>query len=146
MTWDALPDEATAPILICVATGDDALNLSKNVIELSPTMGYLAIFQTDIFVYLHPKALPAADYVAKRERLLARIMDWVVFGVFNRRKADGTQGLQIPLASNVFVSAPGSDLLDGAIVSAEADWFGRGYGGDQRVRGAHFVHQGFVGG
>ena len=135
---DNIPAREIAPILFCVEKADGDQTLIQRSMDNSETSGFVHYLTTNLYVYLHPMALGTTeDYVAKRERILARIDDWITSGLCNKRT-----NLILTLSSSVFKSP---DTLQGNIELVEPDYFGKNFAGNTRMRGSRFVHKGLVG-
>ena len=143
---DALPDVMTAPVLFCVTGGGrlDGLDIDSQQ-EYLGGIGYRCNLHSSILVYIHPDTLPASDgptQVASRERLLARICDWLFAACFN------TPGAVNPtLTSRQFSTAPDYDQLAMAhLASIEKGYVYRAFAGDQAIFHAHARHTALIAG
>jgi hypothetical protein len=140
-------DVSAYPLLISVAAGgrEDDLDIATDYLTIDPTetAGTTNTLYTNIFVALHPDAVTGGDPVAQaqtRERIRARVCDWLRAGVFNTRA-----NLAIPLASREYAAAPAYDVLDRCrAATGRKGLYTRSYGAMQTVYGAHIVHVGEV--
>ncbi len=144
---DTALDVNAYPLLISVLGGgrDDEVDIATDYLTIDPTDtgGTTNTLYTNVIVTLHPDAVTGADPVAQtqtRERIRARVCDWLRADVFNTRA-----NLSVQLASREFAAAPAFDVLDRCrAATGRKGLYTRSYGAMQTVYGAHIVHVGEI--
>lgn len=147
-----LPAVADAPLIISVVGGGRYDELDMEIeyryIDQTAQSGFRHEIYTNIYVYIHPDAVPSDStswstirtQAAKRERVRARVCDWLRKGVLN---APGN--IALTLASREWTVSPNYDVLDRCHVqSVYKGYFEKGLGGSKPVYGAHLVHAGRI--
>jgi hypothetical protein len=143
---------AEAPIILSVVGGGRYEELDTEAdyryIDQSANSGFKVDVYTNIFVYLHPDSVPAADntwasvraQAATRERIRSRVCDWLRAGVLNAQA-----NLAITLGSREYSVSPGFDVLDRCRASMiYKGYFEKSFARGQQLYGAHIVHVGRV--
>lgn len=141
--------ETLTTSLVCVTGGGakDATDMEAEPYFLggvSEYEGYKETLYTNVYVYVHPDALPNADALAQvkaRELTLARCADHLRKRVFNA-KANAT----ITLTSQEYSLSPDFDTLVGCY--AKTIFKGRAtksFAGFASVPTAHLMHVGHIG-
>lgn len=140
-----LPDVDDAPILLCVLGGGrmDGMDMECEQQYLGGGgIPYTHDVHSSITAYLHPDAMPtptSGGLESGRERLLARICDWL------RQTLNSAANATAQLGSQEFALAPAFDVLDRAhVASVEKGLSYKDFGGNQAVYMAHARHTGTV--
>lgn len=144
LTWPA----SKPPVLICVVGGgrSDELDIETErlYIEQTATNGFMNTLYTNVYLFLHPDAVPGTDVLLQaeqRERVRCRLSGWARRGVFN-----DVANQTIPLLSRECHIAPEYDFLDRVCAKkGHKGLFDEGFGGSLVCYGAHVLVEAIVG-
>lgn len=139
---DTMPDSAASPFWISVVGGGRADGRDTEVEIKQTGPGYWYQIYHNIYFYLHPQSLPGTDAFAQattRERLRARVCDWLLYDVFN----NGTN-YTVTLGSQQMTNGTYDTLDECKITDLTKGFVLKSFGTTQYVYMAHMVHYGRV--
>lgn len=139
---DTLKDATTNPFWVTVVGGgrQDGRDTEVEIKQTGP--GYWYTLHTNIYLYLHPQSFPGSNaftQATNRERLRARICDWLLYDVFN----NGTN-YRVTLGSQQMTNGTYDSLDEAKVTDVTKGFVLKSFGTAQYVFMAHFMHTGRV--
>lgn len=136
---ESMPDGATNPFWVCVVGGgkSDGQDWGSRQEFIGENYFHHDAY-TNIYVYIHPDTFPdlaAFQQAEYRERLRARICDWIRLDCFTNHPA-----LTIPLASKEYGTANDA-LLNAKVTEITMGIAQMGYANSVAVYVAHLLHE-----
>ena len=139
---DTMPDSATSPFWISVVGGGRADGRDTEVEIKQSGPGYWYTIYHNLYFYLHPQFGPSTDAFAQaatRERLRARVCDWLLYDVFNNG-----MNYTVTLGSQQMTNGTADTLDECRITDLTKGFVLKSFGTTQYVYMAHMVHRGRV--
>ncbi len=139
---DTLRDSATFPFWVCVVGGGRQDGRDTEVEKKQNAGGLWYTLWHNIYIFVHPESLPSTDAItqaAARERLRARVCDWMMYGVFNNGVNE-----TITLGSQQFLNGTYDTLDECRVEDLTKGFILKSFGTTQFVYSAHFLHRGKI--